>query len=517
MSQILYVNGNSVTLYHAHRKGAHALGAFSCSNTGYSELAQRLNDGEPRPVAILVDLIEEEFREESLPHTIGRDRSNLHTRHVKKLFRATPFRYHRVVGRQRGGRRDDQVLFSALTNRDNIEPLLAVLGEAGIPVKGIFSLPIITRRLLKPLATKANNILIFTEQPDGGLRETFIRDGCVHFSRLAPINDGSPTDYCRIVQDEASKTHRYLNSLRLLPPNQSLDIYVLSDSTRREALQEIPADKSDITIHPVNLAHVATLLGFAGHQDTPFSDALFCYLLQKRLTANHYAPASHLKHWKTYKAKVGLRVATWLIAVGAVTLAGMNVVDSRLMARETLQLSQFTTQVSHDYQRATQDLATEPGEAIAIREALQMADRLNAYPVDLRQLFTLLGNSFSKQSNIVMDKFKWFVTSNPDEKQLARIRQTNSPIQVIDAPFLVSNIHGHLRNFNGHYRQAHEQINRIVRWLEIQPGIKSAEVISNPLNTRTDADLQGSIATKGDEESARFELRIVMELNHESA
>ncbi|VAW82842.1 hypothetical protein MNBD_GAMMA13-1149 [hydrothermal vent metagenome] len=517
MAQILYLTGHSVTLYEAHRKGAKALGNFSCSDSGYSELVQQLNNGEPKPVAILVDLIEEEFREEMLPHVIGRDRSRLHTRHAKKLFRGTPFRYHRIIGRQREGRRDDQVLFSALSNRDNIEPLLTVLGAASVPVKGIYSLPLITERLLKALASKASNILIVTEQADGGLRETFIRGGRVHFSRLATINRGNPTDYCHIVTKEASKTRRYLISLKLLPPNQPLDIYVLCDNAQLEVLQHMTTDEDNITIHPVNLSHIAALLGFYEHPDTPFGDTLFCYLLQKKLTVNHYAPAPYLLHWRTYKTKSGLRTATWLIAVVAITMAGMNIVDSRLMEHETLQLSQFTIQASQEYQYATQDLEVDPTEALAMHEALQMADRLDAYPVSLEQLFALLGSSLSRQPNIVMDKFKWFVTSNPDEQNSTEVHQNNNSVQLIEAPFLVSTINAHLRNFNGHYRQAHDQINSIIRWIKSQPGVKSADIISEPLNTRTDAALQGGITTEGDKESAPFELRIVMELRRESA
>jgi hypothetical protein len=516
MAQVLYVTGYSVTLYHTSRKDARALGRFTCNDAGYSELVKQLDNGEPKPVAILADLIEEEFREETLPHTIGRDRNNLHKRFINKLFRSTPFRYHRVVGRERDGRRDDRVLFSALTNRDNIEPLLAVLDKAAVPVKGIYSLPLITDRLLKPLTNKPGNVLIVTEQADGGLRETFIRNGRVHFSRLAPVTDSSPENYCNIIKVEASKTRRYLNSLRLLPPNQSLDIYVLCDSARFEALLGMPVVESDITIQPINLSQVASLVDYPEYPDTPFSDALFCYLLGKRLTANHYAPPNHLRNWQTYKAKTGLRAATWLLAVGTITLAGMNIVDSRLMEQETLQLTALTDQVRHDNQRAAQNLTVEPVAAIAMREALHIADRLNAYPVDLDHLFSLLGNGFSKQPDFVMDKFDWFVASSPHEHTIASMPRADDLAQVKDAPFLVANIHGHVRAFDGRYRQAHEKIDSIARWLEAQPGVRAAEVVTKPLNTRTDADLQGGIAAKGDKETATFQLRIVTELKHES-
>ena len=177
-------------------------------------------NAEPRPLSILVDLIEEEFREETLPHALGRDRSRLHSRHAGKLFRSTAFRHCHCVGRQSGGRRDDHVLFSALTNRDNVEPLLTVLNQAEVPVKGIYSLPMISGRLLKTLAPRSGNTLIVTEQPDGGLRETFMRDGQVHFSRLAPVSDHSSRGLLPAFCGRGDKTRRYLHTLRLLPQEQ---------------------------------------------------------------------------------------------------------------------------------------------------------------------------------------------------------------------------------------------------------------------------------------------------------
>ncbi len=516
MAQVLYITGHSMTLYHVHRKAAEALGRFACNDSGYRELVQQLLiGGDLQPIAILADLIEEEFREEALPHTIGRDRISLLDRHAGKMFRATPFRFFRVVGRQKEGRRDDLVLFSALTNRDNIEPLLTTLEEAGIPVKGIYSLPVITHRLLKPLGNKAENVLLVTEQPDGGLRETFVRDGQVHFSRLAPISDGSPDDFCGIVTAEVNKTRRYLNSLRLLPPNQSLDVYALCDSQRVEALQNMTSEEGDIRIHAVNLSHVASVVGFAGHDDIQFSDALFCYLLKKKFTANHYAPPKRLRQWQTYKARFGLRAATWLLAVSSATMAGMNVVDGLLMERESRQLVQVTSQVDHNYQQATQELPLQPREAIAMREALQLADRLDAYPVDLNRLYTLLGNGFSAQPNFAMDRLSWFVADNPDAMTPTEMRPSGSLVAITAEPFLVTTVRGHLRRFNGSYRQAHEQIDQLVDWLSEQPRVRSAEVTSRPLNTRTDSNLQGSVESEGEREIARFELRIIMELGHE--
>ncbi|MFZ0469634.1 MAG: hypothetical protein WAL92_12010 [Thiogranum sp.] len=517
MAQVLYLNGYSITVYRTDRKRAVALGRFACNDAGYAELGRLLARAEPQPVSILADLIEEEFREETLPHTMGRDRARLHARHIGKLFRGTPFRHFRTVGRQRSGRRDDQVLFSALTNRDNIEPLLSVLEQADIPVMGVYSLPIITGRLLKPLATKPGNILIVTEQPDSGLRETFIRDGQVHFSRLAPVSDCSPADYRRILLAEANKTRRYLNTLRLLPQDQALDVYALCDTGRFEALQDVTVDSGDIHIHPVNLSHLAQLLGFRNHADTPFSDALFCYLLGRRPTRNHYAQSQHLRNWRSYQARLGLRAATWLLAVSAATVSGMHLVDGNRIETQTRKLAQLTDHVDNNYRRIRQDLPVEPDTALSMREAIQFADRLSANTINLDELFRLMGGGFSTQPNLAMDRFSWFVADSPQSDGLADMRQQDQGTVAVATPFLVSKIHGHVRKFSGSYRQAQQQIDDMARWIASQPGVLRADVVHEPLNTRTDSNLQGGIATRGDTETAEFELRIVMELGHEPA
>ena len=150
-----------------------------------------------------------------------------------------------------------------------------------------------------------------------------------------------------------------------------------------------------------------------------------------------------------------------------------------------------------------------------MREALQLADRLDAYPVDLNRLYTLLGNGFSAQPNFAMDWLSWFVADNPDAVTLTEMRQSGSLVAITAEPFLVTTVRGHLRRFNGSYRQAHEQIDQLVDWLSEQPRVRSAEVTSRPLNTRTDSNLQGSVESEGEREIARFELRIIMELGHE--
>lgn len=68
------------------------------------------------PAYMLVDVIEEDFRLEIVPHLSGSSRKDLLARKFEQFYRGTSFRQALLLQRQAEGRRDDEMLFSALTN-----------------------------------------------------------------------------------------------------------------------------------------------------------------------------------------------------------------------------------------------------------------------------------------------------------------------------------------------------------------------------------------------------------------
>ena len=68
------------------------------------------------PTYLLTDLIEEDFRHEIVPHLTGGSRTALLKRKFDQFYRGTPFHQATLLQRQKTGRRDVDMLFSALTN-----------------------------------------------------------------------------------------------------------------------------------------------------------------------------------------------------------------------------------------------------------------------------------------------------------------------------------------------------------------------------------------------------------------
>ncbi|HHH43641.1 MAG TPA: hypothetical protein ENK49_05835 [Gammaproteobacteria bacterium] len=271
-------------------------------------------------------------------------------------------------------------------------------------------------------------------------------------------------------------------------------------------------DEPGISYHPVRLCQVAQKAGFRDHPDVQISDALFTHLLNTHRVPNHYAGARHLKRRNTWHAQNALRAAMWLIAVGATTYSGINVVDGMAMSEEARKVARAAEQVNTRYQQATRQLPVTAEDARAMREAIAMADTLEAHHPDLEALFSLVGAAFERQPNLQLKRFDWY--ASPDLEPGKKGGEPPATQARSMDNYLVSHIRGQLKRFSGSYLEAHSEIEALVDWLRDQPGVRSVTVTRRPLNTRADASIQGAIRGGAQENQAEFELRIATEIDH---
>ena len=115
---------------------------------------------------VVTDLIEEDFRLDTVPHLRGKDRDTVLGRKLSQLYRASPFRHGIIQGREAEGRRDDKVLYHAVTNAELLKPLLAILERAEVPLAGIYSSAVLSGKLLDALNAFFQHTLLVTIVPD---------------------------------------------------------------------------------------------------------------------------------------------------------------------------------------------------------------------------------------------------------------------------------------------------------------------------------------------------------------
>lgn len=512
MRLILYLNTDWLKVYRVSREGLEKLNGFRTNSTGQAEFSAFLQKMPSIPCQLLTDLIEEEFREVNLPHARGRDRRALHERHRARLFRTTAFRSSCYIGRQRSGRRDDRVLFSALTNPDLLRVWIDILERHHMPLQGIISLPILSRRLLKPLGA-GNTCLLVTQQGDHSLRESFIKNGRLHFSRLAPLSDNSTDAFGRTLIAEAEKTHRYLLSLKLLAQDESLELFIINEIERLKIAQRQCPDQDKMHFHFHDIAQLAAQIGCTDYPSGADSEALFVHLQLKSGPANHYAQTEHRQHYFALQWRKALKMATLLTGASGLLWSGLNLADGLLLTHQAERLQPLLSSSETRFLTAKKDLPQNSVDAAHMVSAIDLATRIDHRRGNPRILMQLIGRVLMRAPDLALDNLDWASTSKLELGSDKDSRDNQPAPELQGMRYAIATVSGHIRNFDGNYVRAEQRLRQLATRLAAQPGVTRAELIKQPLNSASNTHLEGVVGSLARENAAPFVLRIVMAVN----
>ena len=149
-----------MTVFDWDEKTLVSSGEFQPNDQGLDDFEYLLKNSLKMPGRLLVDMIEEDFRRETIPHVNFMDRRGLISRLVDKHYRDTTDVHAHVMGRSKIGRKDDRVLLSALTNTSLLAPWLDRLQSSNTRLAGIWSIPLLTDKLLKTIVEDDEHALI---------------------------------------------------------------------------------------------------------------------------------------------------------------------------------------------------------------------------------------------------------------------------------------------------------------------------------------------------------------------
>ncbi|MEQ1516774.1 MAG: hypothetical protein ABL931_09825, partial [Usitatibacteraceae bacterium] len=148
---------------------------FGSSDLGSLAFGEYVDKHRTISTYVVTDLIEEDFRLDTVPHLRGNDQDTVIGRKLAQLYRASTYRHGIVQGREPEGRRDDKVLYHAVTNPELLKTLLQTLENAEVPLQGIYSSAVLSGRLLSALNAFFKHTLLVTIVPDFGLRQTYFQ------------------------------------------------------------------------------------------------------------------------------------------------------------------------------------------------------------------------------------------------------------------------------------------------------------------------------------------------------
>jgi hypothetical protein len=443
------------------------------------------------PAYLLVDLIEEDFRQETVPHLIGGKRRALLQRKFEQFYRATPFRQATLLQRQRGGRRDDDMLFSALTNPALIMPWLDIIMARSTPLAGIYSVPQISAPLVKD--HPSDHLLLISWEKYSGLRQTYFSDHRLQISRLTPIS--ADLTFQQAVVAELGRTYQYLKSLSLLPSGQMLDVRLLGHSRDLTELQlELPRD-ADMRYEFVDLADVGRQLGI----DYDFADSdasqVFLHQLLAEPPKANYANAVHTRYNTLWQLRNVLNWTSAALLLGSLLFAAADIWQSHGDADEAASLNIQTQRIEEEARQitltfhATRTPASEMKAAVSVMRKLDQRSRM---PGDVLHP---ISSMLDRYPQIELDDLAWRMNA-------AEPGMENTPAEI---PSGTITLNGRLAGFSNNYRAALDYLENFRRDLSARG--YQVTVLRRPL----DVSPNGSIADQRESgpEALGFSLKLL--------
>ncbi len=450
--------------------------AFQNSATGVGQFEAYLEGRKHSTASILVDLVEEDYRQESIPHLGLLDRKHYLAKKLVQYYRHTPFNSAVFQGKEG---KNDRVLFSAMTSPNLILPWVELLAKKRIPLTGICSVALLSEKLIGSI--HATHLMLLSFQEGTGLRQSFFLNGRLNFSRLTLIRPEE--DPLAVLRVESARAYNYLHALNLLPETGVIPVLVLCDENDSRKLGEMIEDTPSVRHVFIDPHEAARRTGFRGGMAG--SDALPIFL-HLQGAANHYGNGAH-RHLNDLRQ---LRVAAHflsasLVAAGLI-LAAIDASMAIRLHRKAGILEARSDAAMLQYRKLVppERGAESPQK---MKAAVMLAQILAAAYPKPENLLSLVSRALEPFPTVRMNRISWQTSrgksfvSNPGE--------------------VVIDIEGEIFPFDGNFRAANESVENFCS--ELGKTGMTVQKIKLPLNLSPGASLVG----KTGREKADFAVR----------
>lgn len=525
MQHILYFSGHRMVVYRWQNNHFTGFAEFEPNEGGVASFERLLQREVKRPLRMIIDVIEEDFRIENIPHVIGTDRSALLSRTLNKTFRANRHRYIQVQGREDTGRRDDIVMMSAITNPDLFKHWIDVIIKNKIPFEGIYSLPFIGELLLKPLGAHKGKTLLISQQVASNIRQSFYIDGQLKLSRLAPSQD-EMLSQSQVLIEETERTVRYLENQHMYNTGDPFNIFVIVPM--HQAAETAKALRSDTykTYHVVSRETLAKELGIKQQIKGDYCDAFFAHVvLKNKKLKSHYTVQKERKYFYHYRANQVLAIFSVLLFFLCIVFSGVRFAEAFVNAQEMPNLQSQTAQLQRLEEQTLNAIESVDIKVDDIRDIVNIAEAIESqYKFDPFQLINNIAPSVTESTDISISNIQWLATydhtNNIGETVVELDRRELRRLENSKILYQKALLQAKITDFNNNPRLAVERVLRFRNQLAENAAFTKVEIIRMPFDLAPDSrfEYQAISELSGNRESeATFEIVVVMQRDEDES
>jgi len=485
---------------------------FSDDDRGLRRFSDVLTAARNLQIHALVDAVEEDYRTELLPHTMGRDRAGMVQRRLRQLYRNSPYNAAVLQGRETDKRRDDRYLFAALTNAEVFLPWAEAIEDAKIPFAGLYLLPMVMPQLAERLGVTSAPTLIITATASG-LRQSFVAQGQLRVSRLTPlerIGAGGPMDN---LVEEVGNTRLYLEALKLRSADDPLSVTLIeTGDSMRGAVAALERQGGNLQCTRIDAATLAKRLPLSMSmlRDTP--DALMLTLLGLRTPSVNLAPAPALRRFQVRTTQRAMYATAAAIAATGLTFALANVWQYSQLVAQTSEQRMETARWQERYVAVTLQFPEAPAPLETLQRTVEAARHIAGQTRTPERAFAVVATALDAQADVGLKKITWRHGEPLQDTDTSRsTAQRGAPGQRSAERVESLAIEAEINTVSGDLRTTIASIEGFAQRLRDDARVQSATIVRLPLNLSPGSSLSGNTQERT-EQSAGSAFRIIVVL-----
>lgn len=540
MKRIFYYSGYRFSIFHWENNKCIACYAFHPDDNGFEKFTTYLKATSNTPARILLDLIEEDFNKETIPHVGIVDRKAIVKRLINRQYRKSKdYFYYKITGREKSGRKDDKLLYSVLSNPDILTPWLNIIKSTDTAISGMWSLPLLSEKIFSHINATAKNILIVSQQVPRNLRQTLLIDGLFEHSRSGVVNlDDS--DIGKYISTEVEQTIRFLSNQRHIGFDDKIEIHIICRKNDINNIKENCMDKNLLSFHYHSLTEIENSLKCHTHtadidyehkaeatieekteEKIDYSNGIYSYICASvKLPIGHYGSLRTFSAYYQQLSSIGLKISSALIFLCSTLFSLSYITESYIYDNETITLNKQASAINKNYQKQIAGLEHALNLTQVMQSSVLLTEKIREnksvspqnFMVDVSRILTRPIMSNTQISKVTWKKhqFNNFLPKNNKLKQEIDYGK-KEPVNHL------ATLSGFIRVSEISLKKAVDKTNAIAAAFNKNSLINKVRLNKVPVDVRSKSSIENENINsqeqnaKNDNIRGRFEIEVIMD------
>ncbi len=507
--RLLYFTSRQVAAYRWAGGRLESEALFSNREESIGEFARYLGAAPRALYYLLVDVVEEDFHHETIPYLRGKDRRTLLARKLAQRYRDLTLSVTLSLGYESGARREESVLFSSFTNTQLFQPWLTALRAARSRVVGVYSIPLLSPLVGKRIGVQAGRYLLVSLQ-SGGLRQSYVENGHIRFSRLGVPQSQQPADLARECATESMRIQQYLTNVRIYPRDAGpLDVVVLAPAEQVAVFRAECINSPQVRFQVSDLDQACRSAGLRGFPEGLLAERLLLQVLATVQPREQFAQDRERRFYHIWRARVSLVASGAAVLAFCLLLSGLHVVDFNSITDLTRADDLQQKVLSSQYDRLQSQFPKTPTSRENLKGLVANFNVVEHQKAPIGRMLAEISQALAAAPQIELERIDWQVGVTPRRASAAGAQPAPANPASSSAPdserdFQVVEISGRVNVVQASdYRNISVLVDQFVQALQQRPGV---QVVSTrlPFDLAAEKSVSGDIADERAAEVPRF-------------